>query len=199
MHDWRRIMAGRRLSPEERAVWTRVTQSVAPLPGRHAGEEAVQDEGRPVTEAEAAKGRPSARKARKASRAMPVVSVPSPMPERTPAEYLDDRWERRIATGALMPDMTVDLHGHTLEAAHRRLGQSLTQARARGARILLVITGNPRPAAIAPAGQRNRGAIRAEIGDWLALGGHADAIASVRTAHPRHGGRGALYIILRRR
>ena len=48
-------------------------------------------------------------------------------------------------------------------------------------------------------GQLMRGAIRAEIGDWLALSGYADAIASVRIAHPRHGGRGALYVILRRK
>jgi len=95
--------------------------------------------------------------------------------------------------------MSVDLHGHTLETAHRRLNQVLGQAVARGVRVLLVVTGNPRPASGAPHEPRMRGAIRAEIGDWLALSGHADAIASVRTAHPRHGGRGALYIILRRR
>lgn len=111
---------------------------------------------------------------------------------------LDSSWERRIATGSLTPEMSIDLHGHSLEAAHKRLNQALDAAAARGARVLLVVTGNPRPMAMTGPGQKARGAIRAEIGDWLALSGHAEAIASVRTAHPRHGGRGALYIIFRR-
>jgi DNA-nicking Smr family endonuclease len=44
-----------------------------------------------------------------------------------------------------------------------------------------------------------RGAIRAAVGDWLAASRHAGHIAAVRGAHPRHGGAGALYIVLRRR
>jgi DNA-nicking Smr family endonuclease len=44
-----------------------------------------------------------------------------------------------------------------------------------------------------------RGAIRATIGDWLAASRHSSQIAAVRNAHPRHGGLGALYIVLRRR
>ncbi|MGB5485182.1 Smr/MutS family protein, partial [Parasphingorhabdus sp.] len=38
----------------------------------------------------------------------------------------------------------------------------------------------------------------AAISDWLAASRHASRIAAVRRAHPRHGGAGALYIILRR-
>lgn len=98
-----------------------------------------------------------------------------------------------------MPEMSIDLHGFTLEGAHKRLNQALSLAIARGVRVLLVITGNPRAQVSGMGGQPMRGAIRAEIGDWLALSGYADAIASVRIAHPRHGGRGALYVILRRK
>jgi DNA-nicking Smr family endonuclease len=36
------------------------------------------------------------------------------------------------------------------------------------------------------------------VGDWLAASRHAGDIAAVRNAHPRHGGGGALYIVLRR-
>lgn len=138
-----------------------------------------------------------------ASRAEPATrlapTAPSSRATRTPVPVLDDSWERRITRGTIMPDMSIDLHGHTLETAHRQLNQSLARAVAQGARVLLVITGNPRPSAVTSPGQRQRGAIRSEIGDWLALSGHADSIASVRTAHPRHGGNGALYIILRRK
>ena len=60
-------------------------------------------------------------------------------------------------------------------------------------RLLLLITGKPRDA------KSGRGAIRAAVGDWLAASPYAGDIAAVRNAHPRHGGAGALYIVLRRR
>ena len=40
--------------------------------------------------------------------------------------------------------------------------------------------------------------IRAKVLDWLAAGPHAHSIAAVRGAHPRHGGAGALYIVMKR-
>ncbi len=190
-------MTGRRLSPEEQAIWSRVAQTVSPLPGRRSLPAVV-----PVDRAAQAGVAPApAQSRRKAASPAGVANAPvaRPVPAPTPVAMLDDSWERRIATGALIPEMSVDLHGHSLEAAHKRLNQALAAAVGRGVRVLLVVTGNPRPMAAASLGQKTRGAIRAEIGDWLALSGHAEAIASVRTAHPRHGGRGALYIILRRR
>ncbi len=66
-----------------------------------------------------------------------------------------------------------------------------------GARLVLVITGLPRPAEAADRGQR-RGAIRAKIIDWIELGPHASRIAAVRPAHRRHGGAGALYLVMKK-
>ncbi|CAN5219419.1 hypothetical protein BH10PSE12_BH10PSE12_27290 [soil metagenome] len=111
---------------------------------------------------------------------------------------LDNSWEKRIRGGSLVPDLSVDLHGHTLAAAHLRLTRTLATALAQDARVLLVVTGRPRNPS-ENGGASGRGAIRAEIGHWLTSGAHADLIASVRTAHPRHGGAGALYVILRRK
>jgi DNA-nicking Smr family endonuclease len=71
------------------------------------------------------------------------------------------------------------------------------QAKALGARVVLVITGKPRPAEAADRGER-RGAIRAKVLDWLAAGQHASSIAAIRNAHRRHGGDGALYLVLRK-
>jgi DNA-nicking Smr family endonuclease len=66
-----------------------------------------------------------------------------------------------------------------------------------GARLVLVVTGKSRPVDAADRGHK-RGAIRAKIIDWLAAGPHADAVAAIRQAHRRHGGEGALYLVLRR-
>ncbi len=94
------------------------------------------------------------------------------------------------------PDSTVDLHGHSLASAYDRLDFGLEAAIGRSDRVLLLVTGKPpQPESERP---HARGAIRAAVGDWLAASRHSDRIAAVRTAHSRHGGAGALYIVLRR-
>ncbi|WOE75045.1 Smr/MutS family protein [Alterisphingorhabdus coralli] len=113
---------------------------------------------------------------------------------------LDGHWERRLGKGLIAPDMTVDLHEHSLANAYARMDQALADAQARGARVLLLITGKARPAPHSHAAHgRERGAIRRAMQDWLMASRHAGDIAAVRNAHPRHGGEGALYIILKRR
>jgi DNA-nicking Smr family endonuclease len=110
---------------------------------------------------------------------------------------LDSSWERKLKTARIEPDFTLDLHGYSLDAAHARLDRGLAQARAMDARLVLLVTGRPRPAEAADRGSR-RGAIRAKVLDWLAAGPHGPDIAAVRNAHRRHGGEGALYIVLKR-
>lgn len=112
----------------------------------------------------------------------------------TSSDTLDGGWDRRLRRGVVMPDRSIDLHGHTLASAHNMLDQALERAVVEGTRVLLVITGKP-PRDPAP---HRRGLIRAAIGDWLGSSRHAGQIAAVRNAHPRHGGTGALYVILRR-
>ena len=130
---------------------------------------------------------------------------PNPSPEgeglkktkpATPGTTLDGSWDRRLSRGAVEPDATVDLHGHTLNSAYAMLDAALGRSIARGDRVILLITGKPpRAGSERP---HARGAIRAAVGDWLHASRHADAIAAVRGASPRHGGTGALYIVLRR-
>ena len=109
---------------------------------------------------------------------------------------LDGSWDRQIARGAVVPDSTLDLHGHTLHSAYTLLDHGIDRALARGDRVLLLVTGKPpRTGSERP---HARGAIRAAVADWLAASRHADRIAAVRGAHPRHGGTGALYLVLRR-
>jgi DNA-nicking Smr family endonuclease len=111
---------------------------------------------------------------------------------------LDASWDRKLASGTLSPDFTLDLHGHTLDSAHAQLDHGLTQALAQGARVVLLITGRARKADDQADRRTRRGAIRAKFLDWLAIGSHASRIAAIRPAHPRHGGAGAVYIVLRR-
>jgi len=173
-------MLPRALEPGERALWAKVIESVRPLDRRprEPGET-------PATGS--APGQPASAAPRQAR--APARSTAAP------GVTLDGSWDRRLAKGALIPDRTVDLHGHTLARAYDRLDRALDEAIANQARVLLLITGH------APSGEPpiRRGAIRAAVGDWLASSRHAGSIAAVRAAHPRHGGRGALYIVLRRK
>lgn len=177
-------MSRRSLTPDDAALWARVSATVRALPGRRttvpptvpsSGEEKV-----------------------KTPRAVPLAgdfARPAMRPT-VPGDTLDRSWDRRLATGTIIPERTIDLHGHDLASAHAALDAGLDRAIRSGDRVVLLVTGRPprkeseRPHA--------RGAIRAQIADWLALSRHAGRIAAVRGAHPRHGGQGALYVILRR-
>ncbi|WP_332812264.1 Smr/MutS family protein [Sphingomonas sp.] len=176
----------RKLGTSERALWAKVIASVTPLhrgrkleaPAHEALDAPLPQE---LSELRPAPGR------RPQPRAAPAPAAPG--------ATLDGSWDRRLARGAVQPDRVVDLHGHSLAAAHALLDSRLDEAIASGARVLLLVTGKP------PQGDRRpatRGAIRAAVGDWLAASRHAPHIAAIRAAHPRHGGAGALYIILRR-
>ena len=165
----------RRLSAEEAALWRRVVDSVTPLHGPL-----------PDLPAEASAATPAPKPA-----ARPRTVAPSRKPG--PGTTLDGGWDRRLARGVVQPDRSLDLHGHNLANAWALLDRKLSEAVADGVRVLLLITGKP------PSDRSGRGAIRAAVGDWLAASPHAGDIAAVRNAHPRHGGAGALYIILRRR
>ncbi|WP_219892556.1 Smr/MutS family protein [Aquisediminimonas profunda] len=177
----------RRLSPEERAVWRRVTETVS-----RAGPREPQEAERPVAPAKAGaqvrSRRPNVKQA---------IAVAGATHKPHSANTLDGGWDKRLSKGRLEPDFTIDLHGETLASAHVKLNRALALAIRNEARILLLITGkaatdNPR---LPPT---TRGVIRASVKDWLAASPHSAHIAAIRGAHPRHGGAGALYLILRR-
>ncbi|WP_277978671.1 Smr/MutS family protein [Sphingomonas phyllosphaerae] len=177
-------MAGRRLGADEEALWARVRATVRALPGRRA---------EPVA---AAPPLPEPTAPPRTTSVTPVSAPARPAP-RGPGETLDRGWDRRLATGHVAPERTIDLHGHTLASAHSALDFGLGAAIARGERVVLLVTGKPpRPESQRP---HARGAIRASVLDWLQLSRHAGVIAAIRNAHPRHGGAGALYVILRRK
>lgn len=173
----------RRLAADERALWEKVIATVRPLRPEAAGPTPPGT----AAPAEAAPNEPKPK---------PLPKPVSKPPAAQPGTTLDGTWDRRLSRGLVQPDLMVDLHGHGLASAYSLLDSRLEQAVAMGARVLLLITGKPRQGEGQPT---KRGAIRAAVGDWLGASRHAGDIAAVRGAHPRHGGTGALYIVLRRR
>ena len=187
----------RGLTAEEAALWRRVTETVRPLdPPRNGEGDRPKGGGGGSPPSLRPEAKPAPAKKPK-GRVPPVRRAPPPAPAPPPQQGLDSHWERKLARAILAPDFTLDLHGHTLDQAHARLDTGLAQAKAMGARLVLVVTGKARPVEAADRGER-RGAIRAKILDWLAAGPHAGDIAAVRGAHRRHGGEGAIYLVLKR-
>jgi DNA-nicking Smr family endonuclease len=170
------------LSAEERALWRRVT---ADLRGQKV-EIAAMPLGKVKHPVATVRVAPSIAKPQSLRRAV------------TPGTTLDATWDRELRTGRVTPDRLIDLHGCTLAQAHDRVLSALADAVADGDRLVVVVTGR------APAPDRSRverplrGIIRASIGDWLHAAPFAGRIAAIRPAHARHGGAGALYVILRR-
>ena len=183
----------RRLSPDEQALWSALARTVRPIRPQPRIAASLPPAAVPVMPP--AKPPKAGKSGLTRNTPPPPASPPAP-PVRTPAAVLDTGWERRIRNGAIMPDISIDLHGHSLSAAHVRLNQAIGSALAQDLRVLLIVTGKPPKGA---GGVSRRGAIRGEIGHWLETSAYADRIASVRVAHPRHGGDGAIYLILRRR
>ena len=175
----------RRLSAHERALWARVAASVKPLPGK-----AI-----PAMPVVAAPAAPPVVTAIKPALPKPKPPTPprSPPPSKPARPHplgasLDGTWDRTISRGRLSPDRVIDLHGHNLPDAHASLSSAILAGD--GTRVILVVTGKGRPDRPAR--------IRAELMHWLERPDLRPHVASLRAAHPRHGGGGAFYIILRR-
>ena len=178
------------VDPAGDLLWQRVKASVRPL--RRAAPLPIKRIAAPPVAASAPQAPPI--KLPRGRTPAPLVPAPAP-PIAKPigSAPVDKAWEKRIGSGRLVPDTAVDLHGHNLAGAHAALSRALDGAAQRGLRVILVIAGKSRGPAEAP-----RGAIRRELTTWLAHSHHAPKILAVRNAHPRHGGDGAVYVVLRK-
>jgi DNA-nicking Smr family endonuclease len=177
-------MSRRRLSDEERTLWSGVARSVSPL------RKAID---RPA----AASTGPKAFPAKPSPARPPLANVP-PAPARPTAAPalapLGRRLRQRLVRGASAIDGRLDLHGMTQAQAHGALLGYLRTAQARGSRIVLVITGKG-----VAAGAGERGVLRRQVPHWLRLPEFRDCVTGFENAGPGHGGEGAIYVQVRRR
>lgn len=137
------------------------------------------------------------------SRPLPLAGERSRKKESTAALDLsldDALFDRDIARGlgrgTLAPQDALDLHGMTLVTAERAVRGFLEGATSRDLRLVLIVTGK---GIRLEGGRVLGGRIRAEFLGWLNHGDNRARVRAVRPAHPRHGGSGAFYVLLRRR
>jgi DNA-nicking Smr family endonuclease len=113
----------------------------------------------------------------------------------TPLSF-DRDVDRALSKGRRTPEAKLDLHGMTLAIAERAVTRFLAEASAENRRVVLIVTGK---GTRLEGGRVFGGRIRAEFPAWLDRPENRARITGVRTAHPRHGGSGAFYVLLRRR
>ncbi|MDQ3074450.1 MAG: Smr/MutS family protein [Pseudomonadota bacterium] len=181
----------RKLAADEAELWARVAATIRPLSRDLLIKVAAA---RPPAPPLAAASYPPTAPRGRIPPPRPLIPPPAPRPTLQSAT-LDGGWDKRLRSGTISPDRTLDLHGLHLDGAWSAIDHALERAIAAGDRVVLLITGHERrgePPVL-------RGRIRAAVHDWLASSRHASYIAAVRAAHRRHGGGGSLYIILRRR
>ncbi|MCQ0969183.1 Smr/MutS family protein (plasmid) [Paracoccus sp. TK19116] len=193
----------RGLSREDRVLWSRVARTASPL---RPSSPSADDEAPDISSFVAKKVTPAPYQP-PPFRVGGSSALPKPSSRATvapsPAERLasnpvrmDAKTYRRMAQGKLRPEARLDLHGMTLAEAQPELIHFIHAARARGLRLVLVITGKGRgdhgPLPTRP------GALRHQVPHWLGSAPLAPLVQQVSAAHLRHGGEGAYYVYLRR-
>jgi DNA-nicking Smr family endonuclease len=178
------------LSAEEHALWDNVAKSTKPLKSAARKPKKPAQPAEVSPEAFAAELERTTAASGKRSHAGKQVERPAP----PPLAPLSRREKSRLSRGREQIDARIDLHGMTQTRAHRALLSFLQQARADGATFVLVITGKGRTT----APESERGVLRRQVPQWLALPEFRALVVSCEEAHIGHGGSGALYVRVRR-
>lgn len=202
---------GRRISAEDQALWGRVAKTARPLSSGLAGPDLARQFADAMAETPPTGQAPS-----KPVRVAPpsgMVLRPTPPARRDPGHDLahplaealarqpvkmDKRRFQRLSRGKLEPDARIDLHGMTLAQAHGALNSFILRAHARGARLVLVITGKGKTISDDGPIPRRPGALRHDVPQWLRMAPLGPLVLELRPAHARHGGSGAYYVYLKR-
>ena len=103
----------------------------------------------------------------------------------------DRRTYERLKEGHIKIEAQVDLHGCTQEEAFVSVNKFLDEAWFEGRRFLLVITGTG-------TARDGGGVLRSAVPGWITDGAHRERLIGIGPADNRHGGAGALYVLLRR-
>lgn len=156
----------------DRALWHEAMRGVVPLPGRAPPPPACA----PVP----------------APRPAPPPRHPAPRPLASGFADLDRANAERLKRGLHPIEARLDLHGMTQADAHRALAGFVADSREAGRRVVLVITGRG-------LATGEPGILRRAVPRWLDEPGLRPHLLAIAAAQPRHGGAGALYLLLRRR
>jgi DNA-nicking Smr family endonuclease len=198
-------MSGRKLRPEEKALWDDVARSATPLEKR--AQASVPHPAPKRPKAPAAPAAPPPRSiapfeitGRRAPADVHVHATPSVTDSlRAAPVNMDFKTYKRMSKGKLAPEARIDLHGMTTARAQPALTGFIRSSYDRGLRLVLVITGKGRQSEEWGPMPQRLGILRHEVPMWLQRPPLGGLVQQVTPANARHGGHGAYYVYLRRR
>ncbi len=192
----------RGLTPEERALWQKVTQKATPLhPDRpqptpqevlHIAPERPQPQPQAI---------PNFTIGQKSADTMLPHNLSPGISETLGIQLvqMDRKARAQLRRGKIRPESRIDLHGMTLARAHPELNRFIYDAHARGRRLVLVITGKGKDRYSDGPIPVRRGVLKHQVPHWLTTPPLSRVVLQVAEAHLRHGGNGAYYVYLRRK
>lgn len=163
-------------------MWANVTRSVTPMDGKSLP-------GMPETASQSPANKHGAK-----ALVQPVAHPPY-RPEtqsqhrQSSTAAIDRPTRKKLSTGRLAIDATIDLHDLDQAEAHGILLAFLHRAHASGLRHVLVITGKGRS-------HGSAGVLRRAVPQWLKTAPFRGLVSGVDSAARHHGGDGAIYIRL---
>lgn len=179
----------KRPSPEELALWRTAMRDAKPLKrSRPAAKKTAPPQPTP------SEPPPPAKQKRTAPPVPPPPLPPLKPPELAPGRFagVDKRLAERLKRGQLAIEAMLDLHGLTQEEAHRQLDGFLAHSAHAGRRCILIITGKG-------IWRSESGILREMVPRWLNEAPNRARVLAIAHAQPRHGGEGALYVLLKRK
>lgn len=199
----------RRPTADELDLFGKVLRDAQPIESDRHADHAVTPDPVPDPSASAEPSATPQKPAGHASSATPGAPAPTELLPSHLQEHahggapgMDRRLQLRLKRGQVPIEARIDLHGMSREKAHVALNGFLARQEALGRRCVLVITGKGRPDWHRPAWgaeEREIGVIRRALPGWLRDYPNKERVLAFTSAQPQDGGKGAWYVLLRRR
>lgn len=177
-------MTKKRLTEEDRVLWSRVARTAAPLKGKSFPEE---DQAMPWNSEIREEQRGKEMRGE-----MPPKDQETTQAVARPPTLLDAPTRGKLARGRIGLSGRVDLHGLTQGEAHSLLLSVLRRAYEDDRRYILVITGKG-------SATSGGGILRRTVPQWFSTSPFRELVSGYESASRNHGGEGALYVRVRRR
>jgi DNA-nicking Smr family endonuclease len=190
----------RDLSPSEAKLWGRVAKTTKAYKSEPAPvTEQAQPEPASTGSARAPELPHLALKRAKAIRVAATIAVSERAKSASStAPLADASGHRKVRRGKLDIDARIDLHGMRQVEAQTALAGIIARTRTNRGRCILVVTGkgqaiDPGEDYITP----QPGVIRRRLPEWLNGPGCREHVSGYAQAHPKDGGAGAFYVLLK--
>lgn len=178
---------------EDERLWHYVTQDVTPIDKRR--------DHVPAQKTEKTGATPKGDKPAALTGITPPQTPPSAPTGniRKRAPETDHRTAERLRRGQIPIDGRLDLHGMTQHEAYDALLRYIPSAHRQGKRCILVITGkgSKRDSRLSLL-EVTYGVLKQKTPQWLQESPLNSYVLRIQGARPKHGGEGALYVLLRR-